>query len=214
MTPILKVLSTSLAALAFLAFSLHLACAADSVTGAESRAPEDQPISLSVQNEPLGQVLKKIETDTGLSFSIDGDWKNIPVSVTLHQTPLHKSLKRILANLNNVVIYEEDNRVKIIILGKIEPGKAGSGPPIYQPAPVYQQPGPEAEPEPTEQSEPSVLPQEPEPIPEVKEEADTAETGNGETTGENAVEGQDATQAAEENIPGGDEPETPEKPAE
>ena len=55
MTPFFKVLSMSLAALTLLVFSLHLACAADSVTGAESRSPEDQPISLDqVARIPIG----------------------------------------------------------------------------------------------------------------------------------------------------------------
>ncbi len=214
-----KVRPIPLAMLILLAVFMPYSHAGDSATGAESRSPEERPISLSVQNEPLGQVLKKIETETELTFIIGAEWESVPVSVSLHQTPLHKGLKRILVNLNNVIIYEADNRVKIVILGKIEPGKGGSGPPappIYQPTPVYQQPGPAAEPEPAEPPESPEPPEEQEPIPEEKEEAgeaDMTEAGNGAKAGENAAEDQEEKEAAEDEKPGGDATETPEKPA-
>jgi hypothetical protein len=127
--------------------------AGDTIIEPTNQMPEELPITISVQNEPLGQVLNKIGDETGMTFSVDVQWKTYPVSVTLYKTPLHKGLKRILANLNNVIIYESGNKVKIIILGKIEPSKKG---PKYQPTPVYRQPGPapEAEPEPDETDEP------------------------------------------------------------
>jgi len=175
--------------------------------------PEEQPFSLSVQNEPLGQVLKKIETETGLVFSIEDQWRSFPVSASLHQTPLHKGLKRILANLNNVIIYGSNNQVKIVILGKVEPAKALSGPaglPRYQPTPAYQQPGSAeaSEPEPDE-------PREPETPPEVEKEeaneADSRATDEGIKVDEPGPENTLEESAAEEKAPAED---APEKPAE
>ena len=134
-----------------------------------NQMPEEQPITIRVQNEPLSQVLDKIGNETGITFSVDVQWKTYPVSVSLYKTPLHKGLKRILANLNNVIIYESNNKVKIVILGKIETGKKT---PRYQPTPVYKQPGPAAAPK----SEPE-QPEEAEEAPESETEADEKSVG-------------------------------------
>ena len=176
--------------------------------------PENQPITINVQNEPLGKVLEKIGADTGLAFSIDVQWKDVPVSVSLHQTPLHKGLKRILANLNNVIIYESDSKVKIVILGKIEPAKTVTGPaglPRYQPTPAYQQPGPAetSEPEPEEPE----TPPESETAPDVEKdettESDASAADEGEKTEEPAAEGTAEESSAEEKAPAEDTPEAP-----
>ena len=131
-----------------------------------NQMPEELPVTISVQNEPLVQVLNKIGDETGITFSVDVQWKTYPVSVSLYKAPLHKGLKRILANLNNVIIYESDNKVKILILGKIEPSKKG---PKYQPTPVYQKPGPATAPKPE--------PEEPDGEPESETEIDSKKVG-------------------------------------
>ena len=142
------------------------AYAGDKTVETANQSPEEQPVTLKVQNEPLGQVLDKIGDETGITFSVDVQWKTHPVSVTLYQTPLHKGLKRILANLNNVIIYESTDKVKIVILGKIEPTKKATR---YQPTPVYQQPGPAAV------SKPEA--EEPDQEPESETEADSKKVG-------------------------------------
>ena len=189
-------------------------------SGTANRSPEDQLISISVNNEPLGRLLEKIGSETGIAFSLDAEWESVPISVTLYRTPLEKGLKRILANLNNVVIYGDDE-VKIIILGKIEPAKGASGPPSFQSIPDYRQPEPEPEPVPEPEPEPEL---EPEPEPEAAEETETdknqepenqGETTEADTTG---ADGDDKAVGAAADVknetPGEEAPETPEKPTE
>lgn len=111
-----------------------------SASSVNSLSKNDSLITLSVQNMPLGEVLEKIEEATDLTFKLDDQWKDIPVSVTLDKTPLDKALKRILVNLNKVIIYGSNDQVKIVVFGKAEPGSATgrpAGPPSYvQPQPL------------------------------------------------------------------------------
>ena len=204
MTKLFKVLPSLCTVLIFLVAPLLHTYAGDSTVTADDRLSENQPITISVQNEPLGQVLEKIGGQTGYAFSIDVQWKTHPVSVSLHQTPMHKGLKRILADLNNVIIYESNNKVKIIILGKIDPGKrapASGAAPKYQPTPAYQQPGPGPEPEPEPEE------------PEESEESETDIDQEKEEAEEPAPEGTPEEGSAEE-APAEDAPEAPETPSE
>ena len=186
--------------------------AGDLTVESGNQMPEEQPVTISVQNEPLGQVLDKIGAETGIAFSVDVQWKTFPVSVSLYQTPLHKGLKRILANLNNVIIYESTDKVKIVILGKIEPSKQG---PKYQPTPVYQQPGPttESEPEPEEPDTPPEPEADPDEVKEEKPAADSGEANEGEKAEEPASEETAEEGSTEEKTPAEDAPEAPETPA-
>jgi hypothetical protein len=150
---------------------------------------------MSVQNMPLGEVLEKIEEATDLKFNIDEQWKDIPVSVTLDKTPLDKALKRILVNLNNVVIYGSNDLVKIVVFGKAEPGSASgrpAGPPSYkQPLPLPQPPPlPDENPLVTEESEP-------EGSPEPEESAESTPADQEQQPQEEATEGQSETNGAE-----------------
>lgn len=112
---------------------------------------------------PLGEVLEKIEETTDLKFNLEEQWKDIPVSVTLDKTPLDRALKRILVNLNNVIIYGSNDQVKIVVFGKAEPSSASSrptGPPAYvqpQPSPLPP-PLPDENPSFSEESEPEGSP--------------------------------------------------------
>jgi hypothetical protein len=214
MTKVFNVLPCVCTVLGILFVPLFQTFAGDSDVVVVERLPEDQPVTISVQNEPLAAVLDKIGADTGLAFSIDVQWKDTPVSVSLHKTPLHKGLKRILANFNNVIIYESNTKVKIVILGKIEPAKAVSGPaglPRYQPTPAYQQPGPEetSEPEPEEPDTPPESESAPEVDQEEATEADASATDEGEKTEEPAAEGTEEESAAEEKAPAEDAPAAP-----
>ncbi|MGW8188072.1 MAG: hypothetical protein ACWGNK_12425 [Desulfobacterales bacterium] len=136
---------------------------AASASSANSLSENDRLITISVQNMPLGEVLEKIEETTDLKFNLEEQWKDIPVSVTLDKTPLDRALKRILVNLNNVIIYGSNDQVKIVVFGKAEPGSATSrpaGPPAYvqpQPSPLPP-PLPDENPSFSEESEPEGSP--------------------------------------------------------
>ena len=140
---------------------------------------------------PLGKVLEKIEEVTDLKFKLDEQWKDIPVSVTLDKAPLDKALKRILVNLNNVIIYGSNDLVKIVVFGKAEPGSATgrpAGPPPYkQPLPLPQPP-----PLPDENSSLSEEP-EPEGSPAPEESAETAPADQEQQMQEAAAEGEGET---------------------
>ena len=75
-------------------------------------------ISLTVKDEPLGDVLKKISLATGYEISLDNKGQSHLVTVSLEKVSLHKGLKRILRNLNNVIIYGLDKKIEIIIYDK------------------------------------------------------------------------------------------------
>ena len=170
--------------------------AGDTSIETTNQMPEERPITIRVQNEPLSQVLDKIGDETGFTFSVDVQWKTYPVSVSLYKTPLHKGLKRILANLNNVIIYESNNKVKIVILGKIETGKKA---PRYQPTPVYQQPGPSAAPN-TEPEEPKEEPEsETEPEDEKEKSLDTEATESDEKEASEETESESEEENKEES---------------
>jgi hypothetical protein len=146
---------------------------------------------MSVQNMPLGEVLKKIEAATDLKFKLDEQWQDIPVSVTLDKTPLDKALKRILVNFNNVVIYGSNDQVKIVVFGKAEPGSA-SGRPAGPPS--YKQSLPVPQPPPLPDENPSLSEEfEPEDSPEPEESAETAPPEQEQQPQEATAEGEDET---------------------
>jgi hypothetical protein len=165
-------------------FSPVIAASASSV---KSLSENDSLITISVQNMPLGEVLEKIEETTNLNFMLDEQWKDIPVSVTLDKTPLDKALKRILVNLNNVVIYGSNDQVKIVVFGKAEPGSASGRPSV---PPSYGQPQPLPQPPPLPDENPS-LSEEPEPegSPAPEESTEAAPADQEQQTQEAAAEG-------------------------
>jgi type II secretory pathway component GspD/PulD (secretin) len=121
----------------FLAF-LFLMSPVGSFAGSSANAG-DELISLTAENEPLGNVFNKISVATGYEIVLDHDWRNYPVSVALEKVPLHQGLKRILKDLNNVIVYVSRKKIKIIIYDKISHDAGPSAPPIQR-TPVSQQP--------------------------------------------------------------------------
>jgi hypothetical protein len=121
-----------------LTLAFFILCAAPTAVVADEKPREDQLITMDVKNKPLGKVLEELQISTGISFSLNIEWKDIPVSVTLSRTPIDKGLKRILNNYNSVVIYNrKENSIQIRILGKVEPSAASKAPPgvVYRPEP-------------------------------------------------------------------------------
>jgi type II secretory pathway component GspD/PulD (secretin) len=161
---------------------------AASAVSVKNLAGNDSLITMNVKNMPLGEVLEKIEEATDLKFNIDEQWKDIPVSVTLDNAHLDKALKRILVNLNNVVIYGANDQVKIVVFGKAEPG-GPSGRPAGPPS--YKQPLPMPQPPPLPDENPSVSEEpEPESIPTPEESVEAPPDDQGQQTQESTAEGQ------------------------
>lgn len=85
-----------------------------STAGSETNVG-DELISLTVKDEPLGDVLYKVSLATGYEISLDNKWENHRVTASLEEVPLHRGLKRILKNLNSAIIYVSSKKIKIII---------------------------------------------------------------------------------------------------
>jgi hypothetical protein len=80
----------------------------------------EEIISLDLSEQPLGEVLDDIAATTGYHFIFDEKWDTFLVSASIKNEPLYRGLKRILRNLNNVIIYSSDRTIKIIIFDEVE----------------------------------------------------------------------------------------------
>jgi type II secretory pathway component GspD/PulD (secretin) len=80
----------------------------------------DELISLTVKDEPLGDVLYKVSMATGYDISLDDKWQNYRVTASFEEISLHKGLKRILKDLNSAIIYVSNKKIKIIIYDKTD----------------------------------------------------------------------------------------------
>ncbi|MDX2452548.1 hypothetical protein [Desulfosarcina sp.] len=121
-------------------------------------ATADPMISLTAQNEPLGDVLETITRDTGYRFNLNGKWKAHPVSATINDLPLEKGLKRLLRSLNHSIVWESDKLVTITVFGKADPGGTGGAISFSSPPQNYQEeiePPAEIEPASTDDPEPA-----------------------------------------------------------
>ncbi|WP_155317499.1 hypothetical protein [Desulfosarcina alkanivorans] len=84
-------------------------------------------IKLTVNNQPLGEVLAAITTETGYEFNINEQWESHPVSATLDNLSLEQGLKRLLRNLNHTIIWDSDQIISIMVYGKTEATSHHSG---------------------------------------------------------------------------------------
>lgn len=89
----------------------------------QAAAAQGQLISLTVNNQPLGQVLETLAGSGGVQFALNEQWKDHLVSAAIDNQPLEQVLKRLLRNLNHTVIWESDHTVTIMIYSKA----AGAG---------------------------------------------------------------------------------------
>ena len=78
----------------------------------------EELISLTVKDEPLGDVLYKVSMDTGYDISLDDKWQNYRITASFKEISLHKGLKRILKDLNSAIIYVSKKKIRIIIYDK------------------------------------------------------------------------------------------------
>ena len=90
------------------------------IYASEVATASDPLISVNAQNEPLGEVLEKITSETSYTFVIDEQWKDHPVKTVFQNLLLSDGLKRILANLNHAIVYESAQEIKIAIYGETE----------------------------------------------------------------------------------------------
>jgi hypothetical protein len=93
-----------------------------SLFAGEKAAPSDPLISVDAQNEPLGEVLEALTRETSYQFTIEEQWQDHPITTVFRNLPLGDGLKRILANLNHVIVYESEKKIKIAIFGEAEAG--------------------------------------------------------------------------------------------
>ena len=70
----------------------------------------DGKISLSVNEESLGDVLKKIAQKSGYDIIIQSGYAELPISVSFEHLTLHQALRRVLGNLNRYVVINETDR--------------------------------------------------------------------------------------------------------
>lgn len=83
--------------------------------------------SLDVKNETLHKVLKRISIVSGYKIELVGD-RNFTLSVKMENVSLHSALKRILRNINHVIIWnEEDKEIKIVIYDPKNPNVSITG---------------------------------------------------------------------------------------
>jgi hypothetical protein len=169
-------------------------------------ASGDESISLNFEQKPLGEVLATITKITGHAFIIDAQWLDMPVSIAVKATPLHKALKIIFADINNAIIYQADGKIKIMVYNEApqkdkgsasqqtasQPGKASS-PAMAQESDSSQGTEQESEPAPSTDQE-SESSQEVAPEPETDNLTETAEEG-----GEQPAQEQELEEAQPEN---------------
>ena len=94
---------------------IFCACFLATICAAAQTASGDEPVSLNFEERPLGEVLAMITKTTGHEFIIDAQWLDMPVSISVKATPLHKALKNIFSDINNAIIYRADGKIKILV---------------------------------------------------------------------------------------------------
>jgi hypothetical protein len=119
--------------------------------------PAEPTVSVNVKDRPLGDVLAQMARATGSEFLIDPSWQKVPVTASFENAPLSVALKRVLSGLNHAIVYQPQNRIKIVIY---ESSPAGAQPAL-QPAlsPVGPRPGRAPAQPPQPNLPPALLPQ-------------------------------------------------------
>jgi hypothetical protein len=157
-------------------------CFYGSILGIHPALAADPLITLTAQNEPLGNVLETITRDTGYRFNLNRKWKDHPVSANIGNLPLEQGLKRLLRSLNHSIVWESDKVVTIMVFGKADPSRPGSDISFASPPQAYQE-----ETEPTAETEPASA-DEPEPADAGVEAADNEAAAEDQSDRESAAE--------------------------
>lgn len=117
---------------------------------AAQESDPDPTITLSVQNQALGDVLEEISRETGYRFELDRNWQDHPVSAAISNLPIEQALKRLLRSLNYTILWEANRLVTIQVFGRADPNRSGSAisfsaPPQPEPEPPSGEEAPAAD---------------------------------------------------------------------
>jgi hypothetical protein len=86
---------------------------------------EDQSVSAKLKNASLVQVLEKIKQETGIWINLNASMHGKEVSIIFDDLTLEAAIKRILHNLNHILVYDRNKSlVGVYILDKKGPGAA------------------------------------------------------------------------------------------
>ena len=81
------------------------------ITSFGSQKGSELPVfSLSAKEEPLRKVLDKISTASGYEITLNGESGDLLVSVTFKDATLDEAIERVLAGLNYVAVWDEQDK--------------------------------------------------------------------------------------------------------
>jgi len=83
-----------------------------------------QIMSAELQGVSLRLILERLEREKGIWFKGDQSALEESISVRFDNIPLHEGLRRILSNINHVLVFDQERGlVGLFILGKQDHGK-------------------------------------------------------------------------------------------
>jgi hypothetical protein len=80
-------------------------------------------VSITANKQPLSLVLNQISQATGYTFIYDQDWSDLSVTVNAKNLPIEKVLRKILANHNSAIQYQENGHIIINIYENSDSGR-------------------------------------------------------------------------------------------
>jgi len=85
---------------------------------------QGQIMSAELQGVSLRLILERLEREKGIWFKGDQSALEESISVRFDNIPLHEGLRRILSNINHVLVFDQERGlVGLFILGKKDHGK-------------------------------------------------------------------------------------------
>jgi hypothetical protein len=83
-----------------------------------------EAMSAELQGVSLRLILERLEEEKGIWFKGDESALDESISIRFEDLPLHEGLRRILSNINHVLVFDrERGLVGLFILGKKDPGR-------------------------------------------------------------------------------------------
>ncbi len=123
---------------------------------AEAVSVKDGLLSVNLKETSLLDLARDIEKQSGVWFRGDETLFQEKISVSFNDLPMEEGLKRILANLNYSLMFDNKNKVAgVMVMGEVKPAGTQPGRPGVQPPRVASPPGATTRPAPTVRSRPS-----------------------------------------------------------
>jgi hypothetical protein len=123
---------------------------------ADAVSVKDGLLSVNLKDTSLLEVARDIEKQSGVWFRGDETLFQEKISVAFNDLTLEEGLKRILANLNYSLMFDNKNKVAgVMVMGEGKPAGTQSGRPGAQPPRVATPSGTTTRPAPTVRSRPS-----------------------------------------------------------